>query len=844
MLRVSLRNLLVNKVRLLLTVLAVVVGVSFVSGTFVLSDTMVKAFDELYTGLTSGTDVVVRAESAYDADVTTTGGQTRPLDDSIVDAVRAVPGVETAEGSVGGFALIIDEHGDPVQPKGAPTLGVSVTKDPQLSGAGKVREGRLPSGPDEVLIDARTARTAGLELGDRVDVVLQDGRQSFTLVGILGFGDTDSLLGATLAGWDLPTAQQVLGKPGMVDQVDVRAADGVSAEVLRARIASALPDGVEAVTGKQLAEDGTASVKEALGIFTTVLLVFAGVALLVGSFVIWNTFNVLVAQRRREVALLRAVGATRRQILGGVLAEAAAIGLVSGLMGLLSGVGLAIGIRSLLGAVGVDIPSTSPAIETRTLVVGMVVGLGVTAIAALLPAWSSTRVAPMEALRDVVPVSRSSGRLRHLAGWSTTAVGAGLLLICSLLGNQRWWTVVATLTTFAGLVFVGPSLARGLAHLADRGRPGGGWRMAARNVGRSSRRAAATALALTIGLTVVVAVAVTADSLKDSVTEAVNGGNRSDLILEPAGAGMGISPSIAELLRGRADVQEVVELREWGARIGGQGQLVTGVDAQGLDEVIDLGMETGQVTDLAPGRILVSTTNARDLGVRVGDDLVVTFPETGTKTFEVAGTFSRGSLINARYVMSMPDFAANVTSRLDGAILMNSAPGIDPAQAKSAIEAALTDYPNVEVNTPSDITRDARASVDQLLGIVTALLLLAVVVAILGIVNTLALSVVERTRELGLMRAVGATRRQVRAVVRRESVLMSLLGALTGVALGVGAGVALSRALAEQGITTVSVPVLTVAVYFVIAVAVGVLAALGPARRASKVDVLRAVTAE
>ena len=844
MFRVSLRNLLANKLRLLLTVMAVVVGVSFVSGTFVLSDTMVKAFDQLYTGLTSGTDVVVRSQSAYDADVTTTGGQLRPMDDALVNTVRGVPGVESAEGGVFGYALIIDRHGDPMQPGGAPTIGTSIPKDPRLSGAGSVREGRAPAGPHDLVVDARTAAKAGFRIGDSVDVVLQDGRQTFTLVGIVGFGDNDSLLGATLAGFDLATAQQVLGKAGVVDEIDARAAAGVSTDQLRSRIATVLPDGVEAVTGQQVADDGTQSVKDALGIFTTVLLVFAGVALLVGSFVIWNTFNVLVAQRRREVALLRAVGATRRQVLGGVLLEAAAIGLVSGVLGLVSGVGLAIGIRSLLGLVGVDIPTTSPAIETRTLVVGMAVALGVTALAALLPAWSATRVAPMEALRDVVPVSRGSGRVRHALGWLTTGIGATLLLACSVAGNQRWWTVVATLVTFAGLVFIGPSLARGLARLADHGRRGGGWRMAARNVGRSSRRAAATALALTIGLTVVVAVAVTASSLKDSVTEAVNGGNRSDLILEPAGAGLGISPSVAALMRERADVRDVVELREWGAQVGGKGQLVTALDAQGLDQVIDLGMETGSLADLAPGRILVSTTNADDLGVRTGDSLVVTFPETGPQTFVVAGTFSRGSLINARYVMSMPDFDANVTSRLDGAVLMTMAPGVDSVSAKATIEQALVDYPNVDVNTPADITRNARASVDQLLGIVTALLLLAVVVAILGIVNTLALSVVERTRELGLMRAVGATRRQVRAVVRRESVLMSLLGALTGVALGVGTGIALARALAEQGITTVSVPMLTVGVYFLIAVAVGVLAALGPARRASKVDVLRAVTAE
>jgi putative ABC transport system permease protein len=844
MLKVSLRNLLVNKLRLFLTVAAVTVGVAFVSGTYVLSDTMVKAFDELYTGLSSGTDVVVKSEAAFEADVTTNGGAVRPLDDEMVATVADVPGVEVAQGGVFGFAVIIDKDGEAIQPGGAPTFGTSVGGDERLMGEATFRQGRAPSGADEMAIDARTAEHAGFVLGDRVDVVFEEGRGTFTLVGIVGFGETDSLLGATLSGFDLPTAQAVLGKEGVVDEIDVMAEEGVSARELRTRIDEVLPDGVEALTGEQVAADGTAAVRDAMGIFTTVLLVFAGVALLVGSFVIWNTFNVLVAQRRREVALLRAVGATRRQVLTGVLLEAGCIGLVSGGIGLGVGVGLAVGIRTLLKVVGLEMPTTSPAVETRTVLVGMAVGLVVTVLAATLPAWSATRVSPMEALRDVVPAPAAAARLRHAAGWTVTSVGVAALVACAVVGNQRWGTVFASLTAFAGLLFVGPSLARGMARVADRGRRGSTWRMAARNIGRNSRRAAATAMALTIGLTVVSAVAVTASSLKDSVTEAVSGGNRSDLILEPVGVGLGVSPAVADLLRARDDVADVVELRETGAQVDGRSQLVTALSTDGLDNVIDLGIETGDLDALVPGTILIGTRQAEDLRVGVGDTVVVTFAETGDTTMRVAGTFSKGSLINASYVMTLPDFAANVTSKLDGAILMTNAPGVDPVDAKATIEAALADYPNVSVNDPADITAKARASVDQLLGIVTALLLLAVVVAILGIVNTLVLSVVQRTRELGLLRAVGATRRQVRAVIRRESVLMSLLGATTGVGLGALAGIALSRALADEGITTVTVPTVTLAIYLVVAVAVGLLAAIGPARRASRVDVLKAVTTE
>ncbi len=844
MLRLSLRNLLVNKLRLLLTVTAVTVGVAFVSGTFVLSDTMVRAFDELYQGLTSGTDVVVRATSAYDADVASTGGQRRPLDDSVVETVRRVPGVAAAEGGVAGFALVIDQDGDPVQPAGAPTFGTSIARDPDLSGDGTLREGRIPSGPDEVVLDVRTADVAGYEVGDSVDLVLQGGRRTFTLVGTVGFGDNDSILGATMAGFDLPTAQVALGKEGVVDEVDVRGDDGVGASELRDRVAAALPAGAEALTGRQLAADSTDSVKQSLGIFTTVLLVFAGVALLVGSFVIWNTFNVLVAQRRREVALLRAVGARRDQVLGGVLVEAVVIGLVSSALGLLAGIGLATGIRSLLAAAGIEIPTTTPTLEPRTVVVGLAVGLGVTCVAAVLPAWTASHVSPMEALRVEVPTGRGSGRVRHALGWFLLLAGTTMLVVCAVVGDARWWTVVACLTTFVGLVAVGPMLARAMARAVDHGRRGSGWRMAARNIGRSSRRAAATALALTIGLMVVVAMAVTAASLKDSVSQAVSGGNRSDLILQPAGTGLGLSPKVADLLRTRDDVADVVELREWAARVDGKDTLVTGLGTAGLADVIDLGVESGSLDALRPGRILVGTRQADDLGVGPGDPVVVTFPETGPRTFTVAGTFSKGSLINASYVVTLDDFEANVVSTMDGAVLMTMAPGTDPGGAKKTIQEALADYPDVEVMTPADVTASAQASVDQLLGIVTALLLLAVVVGVLGLVNTLALSVDERTRELAMLRAVGATRRQVRTVVRRESVLMSLLGAVTGIVLGVGFGVALARALVAEGITTVTLPWGMLAVYFVVATAVGVLAALGPARRASKVDVLRSLVAE
>jgi putative ABC transport system permease protein len=544
------------------------------------------------------------------------------------------------------------------------------------------------------------------------------------------------------------------------------------------------------------------------------------------------------------VALLRAVGASRRQVLTGIMVEAGLIGLVSAGVGLLAGVGLAVGIRSLLKLIGIEVPTTSATIEPRTIVAALLVGVVVTMVAAFVPAWTASRLAPIQALHDAVPTSAGIGTSRRIAGWLLLGAGLAGLVACAVVGNQPVLTGLATLTAFAGLVTAGPSLAEGMARLADHGRRGGGWRMAARNIARAPRRAAATALALTIGLTVVCAVAVTASSLKASVADSVTGGNRSDFALQPAGAGLGVSPAAADLVRGLDGVDTVEELRYTSALVQGSSRTVVGVDPDGLDQVVDLGRQEGSLAAFTPGTVFLRAKAAEALGVTVGDPVTITFPETGEQTVTLAGTFSQDTLLESDYLIPLVDFEENVTSRLDGSVLVTIRDGASPAAVERTLTQALTEYPNVTISDPAELTADAQASVDQMLGLVTALLLLAVVVAVLGIVNTLVLSVVERTRELGLLRAVGATRGQIRTMVRRESVLMSLLGAVTGIALGTVSGIALSRALLDQGVTRLAVPTVTLTVYLVIAALVGVLAAVGPARRASRVDVLRAVTTE
>jgi putative ABC transport system permease protein len=465
---------------------------------------------------------------------------------------------------------------------------------------------------------------------------------------------------------------------------------------------------------QQVVDENSTAVSEGTAVFSQVLLIFAAVSVLVGSFVIWNTFSVLVAQCRREVALLRAVGATRRQVLTGIMVEAGLIGLVSAGVGLLAGVGLAVGIRSLLKLIGIEVPTTSAVIEPRTVVAALLVGGVVTMVAALVPAWAASRAAPIEALREAVPTAAGIGGGRRIAGWLLLAAGPAGLAACAVVGRQPALTALATLTAFAGLITAGPALAEGMARLADHGPPGGGWRMAARNIARAPRRAAATALALTIGLTVVCAVAVTASSMKASVADSVTGGNRSDFALQPAGAGFGISPAAADLVRGLDDVDTVEELRYTGALVQGGSSTVVGVDPDGLDRVVELGVEDDTLAAFTPGTMLLRAQAAEALGLTAGDPMTITFPETGEHTVTLAGTFSQDTLLESDYLIPMADFEKNVTSRLDGVVLVSIRDGASPAAVERTLTQALAEYPNVTISDPVKLTADAQASVDQM----------------------------------------------------------------------------------------------------------------------------------
>jgi putative ABC transport system permease protein len=847
--RVVRRGLLARKLRLVLTAISISLGVAFVSGTFVLGDTMTATFDQLYAGLTKGTDVTVRSESAFTD--TTTLGATKPFDAAVLDRVQAVDGVEAVAGVVTGYALVLDKNGDPVQPGGAPTLGANFPSEAEtaagLSGGFTLRSGDAPQGSAEVALDAATAKKTGFAPGDRVTILFAGGPATFTVSGIAGFGEADNLAGATMAAFDLPTAQQVLGKVGVFDSIDVAAEPGVGAEELRDRISAALPNGLEAVTTDEVVAESSKAVADALGFFTTALLGFAGISLLVGALIIWNTFSILVAQRTRELALLRAVGASRRQVRLSVVAEALVVGLVAAALGLGLGVGVAAGLRAVLGVAGIEVPTTTLQVEPRTVVAALLVGVVVTVLAALLPARQATKVAPIAALRAVDAPAKPIGRVRIALGVTLTALGGAGLAWSIAEEGQLSLAGIAMLLTLAGVLVLAPVIGGAVTRVVGvpLARLGGTTaKLARQNALRNPRRTASTATALMIGLALVSTVTVVASSMKASVAEVVADSNRADFILKAASqAAPGLPPTLAEQLRAVDGVDTVAEVRYGAAQVDGATTFVAAVDPATVDAAADLQVKSGSIAALDDRSVFVSTKVAQQRGWGIGDAVEITYAQTGAQRFTLAGTFANTAMMGSDYLTTLATHDANGGAPLDMAVLVVAQPGVDLDQLRTRMDTVVAAYPNAQLDDAASFSESQAQTIDQLLAIVTMLLALAVIIALLGIVNTLALSVFERTRELGLLRAVGMTRRQVRAVVRWESVIVAVLGALLGAVLGLAFGVALTRGLAGEGLSVVDVPGARLAFYVVAAAFAGVLAAIAPARRAAKVDVLRAVAA-
>jgi putative ABC transport system permease protein len=843
----TLRGMLAHKLRVVLTTASIALGVAFLAGTLVLTDTMHKAFDQLFGQVSSGTDAVVRNQAAYTQSTGVSTSRT-PISASILPQVRSVDGVKAAEGKVSGYALLTDTDGQAVLTNGgAPTMGYSMPADTSLRGDVKLLSGTAPSGPDEVAIDATSAETKDIPLGSNIKVLFRGPTRTFTVVGTVGFGDEKDLGGTTAAYFDTATAQRVLGFPGHFEEIDVSAQPGVSQEELARRLDSVLPRGAEAVTGATAAQESSDAVSSDLRVVGIVLMVFAGVALFVGSFIIWNTFTMIVTQRSREIALLRAVGATRRQVLRSLLLEAALLGIAASAIGIALGFAVAIGLNALMGLMGFSLPTTSMEIQPRTIWVSLLVGTVVTMLAALVPALRATRVLPVEALREATPGAGQPSWRRAVTG----VIIGGLGLICTLWALYGDASIkifgLGVLGGVIGVMVLLPLAARPLASaiaapLRFRGLPG---ELARQNAMRNPRRTASTAAALMVGLTLVVGMGVFASSLKASFGDVIAGSTNADLFVTASSTqAEGFSPAAIKDVAKVSGVQEISP-SGWGqARFDGAGSSYSAIDPATAADLMNLDLSAGSLGDLGTDGIVVSKSAATTHNWQVGDTITADFAATGAHDLRVVGIYDSKGWIGDNFIISIPAQNAFAGPQLVTAGLVTVANGADQGEVQDSISAALADHPDARVLDQQGYEDVASGTINQLLAFVTVMLLLAVVIALLGIVNTLVLSVFERTRELGLLRAVGMTRNQVRAMVRWESVVISLLGAVAGAALGIGLGLALSQVLKDQGIKSISIPVLQVALYVVLAGVAGVLAALGPARSAAKVDVLRAVVTE
>ena len=834
---VTIKGLLAHKLRLALTALAIVLGVTFISGTFVLTDTLHNTFSVLFGNIYQKVDFQVRGVAQLGSGANATRNE---LPESLLATVRRVPGVAAAEGEVEGYAQFVSHDGKAIQTGGAPTLSVSYDPDQQLASLHLIAGGP-PATSDDVVMDAGTAQKYDFAVGQQVRILTVGPTRTFTITGIAQFGTANNLAGATLAAFTLPTAQAIAEEPGQLDDINVVTTPGASKPAVQRAIASILPRGVQVVTGQTVVNENTSSVNQALSFFSTALLVFAFISLFVGAFTIFNTFTIIVGQRTRELALLRIVGASRRQVFRSVLAEAAITGLVSSVIGLGLGVLAALGLEALLRGFGITLPAGSLVFEPRTALVGLAVGVGVTVVAAIGPARNAVRIPPVAALDD-----RQSGpgvSLRRRFIWGAALGLAGVVLLAIGLVKPAIALVgLGAVAIFIGAATLAPAVARPMSSVIGRPlarllrEPG---KLGRENSMRSPRRTAQTASALMVGLALVAAMSVFGASVSRSATSSVDQAISADLIVSASGSAQ-VSNSLPAKISAVPGVTVTTVVYRSQFELQNTLSTLTSVSTGQLADTLILRMTAGTPAALGQGELLIDSTTAKSKHLTVGDTVPARFAETGASVLRIGGIFQSNALIGS-YLVSSGFFAAHFPNPALAALLVrtNGSSAVD-----SAVTNALAPYPNVQVQTRAQFEQTQANSINQLLGLIYALLALAVLIALIGIVNTLMLSVFERTREIGLLRAVGMKRRQVRTMIRSEAVILAIFGAIIGIIIGTAMGVALVSSLSQQGITDTVVPVSSLLIFLLLSGLLGLVAASWPARRAAKLDVLAAIAAD
>jgi putative ABC transport system permease protein len=857
--RFALRGLLGRKLRAVLTGLAIVLGVAMISGTYILTDTIDRAFANLFTQSYAGTDAVVEGEGP-EISIDGVEAPKPPVDASLLETVRGVDEVALATGGIYDETntKILTPEGDAVSTGGAPSFGFGIDTTPEYAQFNPLNllEGRWPSSPDEVVIDAGTADGQDYALGDTVEIATLVPKRAFELVGVAQYGGIDSLGTATFAVFTVPTAQELLDREGQYDAISVAANEGTTEDELVDAIASVLPAGTTVQSASVEAEEAEDEIGQFTSIIRYFLLTFAGIALFVGAFVIFNTFSITVAQRTREFATLRTIGASRRQVLVAVVLESLVIGILASLIGLALGLLLAEGIQALFGTLGFELPSAERVFALRTVIVSMLVGVIVTLVAGLFPAIRATRVPPIAAVREgaTLPRSRISPFVPWIAG--LIVVGALLLLARAMFtddlgtADRLLGLAVGVLLRFIGIAMLSSRLVRPIAAvvgLPARRIGGAAGKLASGNTVRNPGRTAATAAALMIGIALVAFIATLAEGLKVSNREAIEEQVSADYVITAQDGYTPYPSAIGDAVAAAPGIESVARVRTGGALVNDDEVEVGGIDPDTIASVYTFDWTEGSdevVADLGTEGAIVSENYAEDHGIEVGSRLRLTSSDNRTADVRVVGLYDPHPFYPLlESVTVSTGLFDELYDRPQNRWTWANVAGEPSAAGKATLEEAVAGFPDAQVETREEWIQREDDDISDFLTFLYVLLALAVIISIFGMINTLVLSVYERTREIGMLRAIGMTRRQTRRMVRQESIITALIGAAVGLPLGIFLAALVTRALGDFNLTF-SIPWGQLIFLTVLAIVVGILAAIMPARRAAKLDPLRAIAYE
>ncbi|MGW3101177.1 ABC transporter permease [Streptomyces sp. NPDC001100] len=842
MFRTALRNVLAHKARLLMTVLAVMLGVAFVSGTLVFTNTISNAFQNSSAKGFDQVDVAVQAVGQSDTGDTV--GKAPELTQAMLDTSAKVPGAASATGVVNGFTAIADKKGKLIgggfQSEGGNYWGDKDARYP-------LKSGTAPHGSGEVAIDSATAKRAGYKVGDTVRISVDGPVLTPRITGIFTTDDGNVAAGGSLALFDTATAQKLFGKAGTYDEIDVKAAAGTSQAALKSALDRALPkDLTETTTAKQLADDQAKQIASSMSGLKQGLLVFAGIALFVGTFIIANTFTMLVAQRTKELALLRAVGASRRQVTRSVLLEAFVVGVVAAVAGLVAGIGIGAGLRGLMGTIGATVPDGPLIITSGTVLSALAVGILITMLAAWLPGRRAAKIPPVAAMSSVhAAATTKSLVLRNTLGALFSGAGIAVVIAATTMSGSDGQAPmgIGAVLLIIGVFILTPLLSRPLIAAAA---PvlrifGISGKLARQNSVRNPRRTAATASALMIGLTLITGMTVMAGSLQQAIDRMASSAISADYVVSMAN-GNELSPDVDKTLTTTSGITASSPLRNAPSRIDGTSESLTGVNGSAIGRLTDLKVDSGTFK-VAGTQVVVDDDTAKSHGWKAGSTFTTHYEDGKAQQLTVSAVYEGNALIRG-IMLDNATLAPHQTDPADMQILVKTADGAS-SSAKDKLEKALGSNPAIKVQDKKDLSNSIAQVFTLILNMVYGLLAMAVIVAVLGVINTLAMSVFERSQEIGMLRAIGLDRKGIKRMVRLESLVISLFGGVLGIGLGVFFGWAAGELIGSKMATyELVIPWARMALFLLLAGTVGVLAALWPARRAAKLNMLSAIKSE